>query len=94
MTPKEKQKLADALGDRVGEERRHLCPICGVDDWTMADELSTLSLQSTPGALVLGGPAIPVAIVVCRRCGFCALHSSRVLADLPDEPTKSVHIRA
>ncbi len=44
------------------------CPMCGHNDWIMADELLGIPLTTPTGGISLG-PIIPAASLICANCG-------------------------
>jgi actin-like ATPase involved in cell morphogenesis len=48
------------------------CPMGGHQSWLVMDGFSSIILQQDPKQQVLGGPAVPAAILVCNYCGFVA----------------------
>ena len=38
--------------------------------------------------MLLGGPAIPTAVIVCTKCGFISQHALGVLGLLPSQPSE------
>jgi len=88
MNEHEKEQLLMRLSGRIGGpdgEQGHECPICRTFDWVIADDLSTIQLQPNLNMLNLGGPAIPVIIIICKKCGFVALHASKILGGFPKD---------
>lgn len=52
------------------------CHRCGNESFALSDQFSNIILSdSVGGALVLGGPIIPTAIVVCNKCGAVTFHA-------------------
>ena len=54
------------------------CPICGTNKWHIGDHLSTI-LTTHKGNIFIGGPTIPVIIVVCMTCGYTLLFNAVVV---------------
>lgn len=90
MDPEYRKKLEEGLAaalQKIGHGDVQ-CPICAEEDWILAEELSMIMLQTTAGVLSIGGPVIPVAMRVCKNCGFVAHHAVKLIAGLPPEPPK------
>ncbi len=54
------------------------CSRCGRTNFEIAGETS-LPLQTDPNSFTLGGPSVPVAIVVCSHCGNASQHALGIL---------------
>lgn len=59
------------------------CPRCYVNSWNLVDGFVNHPMSDIPGQLILGGPSIPVVVVVCDNCGYLAEHAVGKLAVLP-----------
>ncbi len=70
-----RQQIASALESR---NVRLPCPRCGNARFNVAGE-SDIRLGTNPNAVVIGGPVIPVAVVVCDQCGYVTQHATMVL---------------
>ena len=66
LTKEEKQKTIDWIEERKLGEGPH-CPVCGTNHWQIADHLVAPSIHTGEG-LLLGGPAYPHVMVICRKC--------------------------
>lgn len=44
------------------------CPMCGTAQWQLQEKLFQL-MEFSAGNIVIGGPVIPVAPVICGNCG-------------------------
>lgn len=80
LAPEEKARLMRAL-----EERRATapCPRCAHTTFSVLDGYFSQVIQTQLPALVLGGPIVPFAIIVCMNCGFMSQHALGVLNLLP-----------
>jgi hypothetical protein len=61
------------------------CPMCKVGDWLVQDDLFELR-QFQRGALMIGGPVIPVVPVGCSNCGHTVLVNAITAGALKPEP--------
>lgn len=60
------------------------CPMCGKNQWVLADGYFNHHIQNqVTGGLVLGGPIIPAAAIICGNCGFISQHALGALGLLP-----------
>lgn len=80
-----KKKFIEALKQKGVSST---CPMCSRKDWILAENYTPLLLQPLEGVFNLGGPMIPAISLVCKNCGHIALYSSKILANLPEEPKK------
>ena len=82
----DRQKIADLLqlkGVKLP------CHRCGARNFQVIDGYSNYSLQpELSGGLVLGGPAVPVVLVVCENCGAITPHALGALGLLPKAEEK------
>jgi predicted RNA-binding Zn-ribbon protein involved in translation (DUF1610 family) len=76
MSKEEKEKIKNVL-----EERGAMlpCPRCGNAKFILADGFFNQTVQNESVGIVLGGPSIPSAIVLCTKCGFMMQHSLGLL---------------
>lgn len=52
------------------------CNRCGKNNFTLVDKYTSFPLQDElDGTLRIGGPNIPVALVICTNCGAIAIHA-------------------
>lgn len=84
FTLEQKNKLIDTL---KAKGVRNGCPLCRNKEWVIGDEYVVLLPQEMlpDGGFVLGGPTIPVIPLLCKQCGYVAMLSSKILANLPPE---------
>ena len=94
LTDEQRNRISEALQQR-GATRE--CPRCGNDTFALVGGYFVHTVQQNFGGLVLGGPNIPTAVVVCNKCGWLAEHALGALGLLPtpaptlpkaDEPAK------
>lgn len=55
------------------------CPSCGEVEWALVPEVAVVP-QWQSG---LNPPGIPVAVAVCKSCGFVRMHALHTLGLLP-----------
>jgi predicted nucleic-acid-binding Zn-ribbon protein len=77
FTEDEKQKLLAAIQARVPSIRN--CPVCGNNNWTLANGYVQLPLQKEIGSTVLGGPVLPCVPIICTNCGNTVLLNAFIL---------------
>lgn len=58
------------------------CPMCGTNDWSVAEEIFELR-EFQDGNLVAGGPLYPVIPVSCKNCGMSLMINAIVAGVLP-----------
>jgi hypothetical protein len=58
-------RLLARLGDVLKDAH---CDMCRANTWQLNDSLSYM-LAYQPGVTSLGGPIIPLAVLICTRCG-------------------------
>ena len=78
-----REKVANKL-----EEKKAIksCARCGNGSFAIAEEFSKISLDKNLSNLIIGGPSIPVAIVICNNCGAITAHALAALDLLSDIP--------
>jgi ribosomal protein S27AE len=60
------------------------CPRCQHTEFALIDGYEQILLREEPAApFTFGGPTIPVALMVCTRCGFIARHAIGALGLMP-----------
>ena len=85
MTQEEKRRIAEALKER---EAIRACPRCGNDNFSLIDGYFNTPFRVELKGLVIGGPSIPAAVVVCKKCGYLSQHALGVLGLLPKSESK------
>jgi len=79
----DRKKIADKLSEK-GATRP--CHRCGQNAFTVLEGFTHIQLQEDFSAgLVIGGPSVPVANIVCNNCGAITLHALGALDMLPKE---------
>ncbi|MCP3942920.1 MAG: hypothetical protein GY710_15730 [Desulfobacteraceae bacterium] len=62
------------------------CHRCGNVNFSIIDGFSNIQLNmQLTGAMVLGGPSVPVVKVVCTQCGAISSHAVGVLGLLSQD---------
>ena len=62
------------------------CHRCGAKSFTILEGYSNIHLQENLNAgMVIGGPSVPVAHIVCDNCGALTPHAIGALGLLPKE---------
>lgn len=51
------------------------CHRCGSQNWNLENGLVMQSVQAATPGMVIGGPTIPMVIVVCTHCGVVNYHA-------------------
>jgi ribosomal protein S27AE len=87
LSSEQKRQVVEAL-EKAGAKLP--CPRCANSNFTLLDGYFNQPVQATLGGLVLGGPSVPSAVVVCTRCGYLAQHALGVLGMLPKETGEEV----
>lgn len=64
--------IASALNSR-GAGRP--CHRCGATNWNLENGLAMQTVQAATPGMILGGPSMPLAVVVCTRCGVVNFHA-------------------
>ena len=72
MSADRKKEIVEKLG-AVGAILP--CPRCGNHGFSLLDGYFNQPVQSLLGGIVIGGPSVPSAVVVCNRCGYMAQHA-------------------
>lgn len=76
LSQEDRQRIADAL------RRAHVsarCPMCNNQNFTVLEGYLNHAIQTQVPGMVIGGQSLPVAVVVCNRCGFLSQHALGVL---------------
>lgn len=88
ISKEEKQRIIETIQNKLKERQRNLiCPICGNNGFILAEGYAQDGLQEELVGLMIGGPSIPVVIVVCNHCGNVIRFSLGVLGLLPQKGT-------
>jgi len=84
LSEDQRQKIAAALEARGATQA---CPRCSNKTFTVLEGYFTHPLSPSVG-MILGGPAVPVAVVACNNCGFLSEHALGTLGLLEREADK------
>jgi len=83
----DRNKIAEKLKEK-GALRP--CHRCGQNSFTVLEGFSNIHLQEDFSAgLVIGGPSVPVAHIVCNNCGAITPHALGALDMLQKEGAKN-----
>lgn len=85
LSEEQRRLIANALEERGATNP---CPRCGNENWHVLEGYFTHPLTASTRELRLGGPAVPVAVVICTKCGFVSEHALGALALLPEEESE------
>lgn len=67
------------------------CSRCGNQTFNVLDGYSKIMLdENIDGAIRIGGPSIPVSIVVCTNCGAITMHALGALGLLDEKGEEHV----
>ena len=64
-------RIAASIKDKTGGVVS-TCPMCGHDEWTLADGYAAIAVGAAPNSTAPyrgGGQVLPCAVVVCDTCG-------------------------
>ena len=79
----DREKIAKKLSERGATKP---CHRCGEGAFTVLEGFTNINLQDDFSAgMVIGGPSVPVAHVVCKNCGAITPHALGALDMLPKE---------
>ena len=65
------------------------CPRCASTEFSVADGYLNQTIQGELSGVVIGGPSIPSALIVCTNCGFMSQHALGALGLLPPAPERN-----
>lgn len=79
----DRTKVAEILNQKGATKP---CHRCGTVKFTLLEDFSNIMMQKDMSAgLVIGGPTVPVAILVCDNCGAITFHAIGALGLLPPQ---------
>lgn len=83
--PIDRDKVAQILTERGATKP---CARCGHTNFAVLESYSYFTLQDDVSqGLVIGGPAVPVALIACSNCGALTPHALGALG-LLEQPKK------
>lgn len=82
LTDEQRQKLNNFVQDKW--KRPYACACCGANNWNLADEVYQLT-SFAGGAMIIGGPIVPLVPVTCNNCGNTVLVNA-LIAEVVDQP--------
>lgn len=82
ITEEEKQRIIKVIEERGAT---FPCPRCGNNKLKLLHVYFDGAVQTGATGFVPGGPAIPVAVLVCIQCGYIMQHSLEILGLLPGQ---------
>jgi len=80
ISSEEKQRIIAILSKKGANNP---CPRCNQNNFTLLDGYFNQTIQQTISSVVLGGPSVPSAIIVCNNCGYMSQHALGVLGLIP-----------
>jgi hypothetical protein len=92
LTLEEKQRASDWI-NRHWRGQSQACPICGSNQWTLADHLVQPVTVGAHNALLLGGTSYPHVLVISPTCGYTMMLNAVIIGlvprgDSPAQPEK------
>jgi hypothetical protein len=75
LTERQKKTIIESLSAKS----RSLCPMCGSNNWQLGENLVGAMAASLSGGMGIGGPYVPMAQLICTKCGFVSHHAVGVL---------------
>ena len=85
MTPENKQEIINTLQSKGAIMP---CPRCANNNFTLLDGYFNQPIQQELSGMIIGGPAVPSAVIVCNKCGYMSQHALGVLGLLPKTEEK------
>jgi len=90
LTQEQRNHIAEFLTQK---NARHACPACGTNNWLVGEHVIRGELF-TAGTTLLGGPAYPLAFVVCQNCFFVRPHLAIPLGVVAPDPEPPAETKA
>jgi hypothetical protein len=87
LTPAEKQTVQSRL-IALGWTGRAGCPVCGDNQWTIADHFVQPITRGAANSLNLGGPGYPQVMLISNKCGYTMYFNAVVIGLFRDEPSE------
>jgi predicted nucleic-acid-binding Zn-ribbon protein len=82
LSEEQRRKIVETLDEKGANLP---CPRCGNDNFALIDGYFNQIVQTELKGMVMEGPSLPSAIVVCNRCGYLNQHALGPLGLLPSE---------
>ena len=51
------------------------CPMCKKNQWVVHEVPTSVPVYETSGQVKFPGTSMPMAVMICRNCGFASFHS-------------------
>jgi hypothetical protein len=51
------------------------CPMCKKNQWVVHEVPTSIPVYETNGQVKIPGTSMPMAVMICRNCGFASFHS-------------------
>lgn len=80
LTKEQQDAIIKALDERGAKAP---CPRCGNNHFNLVGGYFVNPVQTAFNTLVVGGPVIPSAVVICSKCGYIAQHALGSLGLMP-----------
>jgi len=72
----------EAVGKKIAEkESSSICPYCRSNAWAVMSEAALIPQWIN----VLPAPGLPIAVLICQKCGNVRMHALKTIEMLPDE---------
>jgi|GEM_PF-3108317 ribosomal protein L37E len=84
MPTKEFYEASEKLKRILGNTR---CPMCGNNQFAIAEGYTTIPIQRSLNEFQIGGPSIPSVSVICTRCGHVSQHAIGVFEATSEVPS-------
>ena len=65
----------------------YTCSCCGANNWNITQEVYQLTTFAG-GAMIVGGPIVPLAPVTCNNCGNTILLNALIAGIVDPQPKK------
>lgn len=85
LTELEKQLIANKLTKEIPDLK---CPMCGNNNFIIADGYFTDVIQTDLQILQLDGTKLPTIPIICNKCGFVSSHALGILGLMPTKSNK------
>lgn len=80
LSEEDKKKIIEEFAKRGV---KYHCPMCGNNNFVVADGYFNNTIQPELKGFILGGPSIPTIPIICTNCGYISQHALGVLNLLP-----------